>query len=71
MENYGVANNLSTHAKFHDARFQSPLLIMSKIFAEIPFVGKKTVIFLFNAANNWKFWWGHFRNKTRLATNYL
>ena len=47
-ENTIVANvianemhNLSAHAKFPNARFQSLLLIMSKIVAEIQFVYRK------------------------------
>ena len=31
-------NDLLAHMKFHDARFPSPLLIMSRIVAEIQFV---------------------------------
>ena len=34
-------HDLSTRAKFYNARFQSPLLIMSKIFSEIQFVYRK------------------------------
>ena len=69
-------HDLSAHVKFPDARFQSPLLIMSKIVAKILFFlpknGKNALTFFFsNSDNDWKFWYGHFRNKARLATMFV
>ena len=68
----------SARMKFPDARFKSPLLIMLKLVAKIQFVyqnmEKKNALnyfFFSNSDNDWKFWWGHFRNKTRLDTVFV
>ena len=61
-------HDLSARAKFNNAHFQSPILIMSKIVAEISLLTEKwkkcseLIFFFFNSDDDRKFWWGHFRN---------